>query len=245
MYKEGLVTEIHLWNFTWRDYNVSEREFNQEWIRKIAEQYSFVKVLESNENSFIPFYRFYSQNTSDQDVVIKADDDIVFVNVSEVKCFVKFVATTKEAFIVSTNVVNNGVIAYVQQCSGVIPLSLERMEYPSKGKSGTLWGSPEKAYYLHKYFVTHQEDFFQDAVFRYWARLSVNCFAYSGRNANKAYKLVSKDGDDEHQLTTVANKAGAVSLIYMRLVVAHATYHPQGDVEDWTERILGLYEDLK
>ncbi len=250
MYEQGLITEVHLWDFTGRDRNLTERALNKEWIESKAAQHKFVKVFHKTPgykgpSEFTEFYQYYAKNTSDQDVIVKLDDDIVFVNVSEVKCFVKFVAETTEAFTVSANVVNNGVIAHFQQALGSIPLDLGRMEYPSEGLFGILWGSSRKAYDLHKYFVTHQEDFFKDVVVRYWARLSVNCITYSGRKAEEVYRTVLKHSDDEQQLTTAVNKAGAVSLVYMRLVVAHLTFVGQSKPPERTERIKSLYENLE
>ncbi len=244
----GLITEVHLWDFTNRGKNTTDRKLNKEWIESKAKQHKFVSVLypkPQSVGSFNAFYEHYAQHTSEQDIVVKVDDDIAFVNVSEFKCFVKFVSETTEAFTVSSNIVNNGVIAHFQQALGSIPFSLGEMEYPSQGKFGTLWKSSSKAYDLHKYFVTHQEDFYKDAVVRYWDRLSINFIAYSGGNkAEEVYSMVQDSSDDEARLSTVANAAGAISVVYMRLVVAHVTFSGQSKPPDRTQEILALYEDF-
>ena len=227
LFEQGLITEVHLWDFTRRDKNLTERVLNKDWIKRKASQYKFVKVIHPKPQPvgfFNAFYQFYAQKASPKDVIVKVDDDIVFVNVSEFKCFVKFVAQTEEAFTVSANVVNNGVIAHFQQALGSIPMSLGEMEF----QGATLWQSSTKAYELHRYFTDHPEEFYKNIIIRYWMRVSINFIAYSGRKASDIYNVVCNSKDDGKEITvTASNNLGAVSLVYMRFVVAHVTFYKQ------------------
>ena len=86
-----------------------------------AEQHSFIRIFtppvpkDPKRDNWTPYYEYYAKNTADSDIVLKIDDDIVFVNTSEFKCFVRFVDESVDALLVSANVVNNGVIAHFQQ----------------------------------------------------------------------------------------------------------------------------------
>ncbi len=260
LHEAGLVTEVHLWDFTLRDKVASERRKNRRFIDAKAAQYDFVKIKDPTPSSsrifpgfskwkdelWYNFYKYYADNMNANDVLVKVDDDILYVNVSEFGCFTKYVHYEISAFTVSANIVNNGVVAHIQQKLGILPLDLGYLEYPHGGAYGSLWGSANQAYKLHKYFVEHMEDFYHDKLIRYRERLSINLLAYSGRVAQMAYETLRHHGGDEPGLTTYANVVlNVTNVIYMRLVAAHATFHGQSLTEpEKAQAILDLYRKL-
>ncbi len=173
------------------------------------------------------------------------DDDIVFVNISEFKCFVNYVHEMQDVLTVSANIVNNGVVAHMQQELGIVPSTLGRMEYAPGGMHGSLFESAAKCLKLHKYFLTHASNFRRPEIMRYKENLSINFIAYSGRRAKEIHQLVTADGrKDERAITTRANtKQGAISVVYMRLVVAHGTYEKQSlNNSNLGSEVIHLYE---
>ncbi len=257
LHQQGLVTEVHLWDFVHKGKNVpqSEMEPNRRWINEKAKQYDFVKVLTEpqdpscwpRQECFGSYYEYYGSHTKPNDVIVKVDDDTLFVNISEFKCFVKFVHESRDTFLVSANIVNNAVIAHMQQSLGILPRSVGDFEYPEGGLGlySSLYHSPEKAYSIHEYFLTHKSDFCQNKLLQIRQRLSINFVAYSQRNAKRVsdiHWLVYRnrwrhyafrpwwdhDAVDEAALTSYVNSVlREKEVVYMRLVAAHGSKSAQ------------------
>ncbi len=255
LHNAGLITEVHLWDFTANRGSKEEGKLNKEWLKKKAQEHNFVKVMTKAEGkfSFRDFYSHYADNLTAADVLVKADDDILWVNVSEFKCFVKYVHANTDEVLVNANVVNNAVTAHIQQKLGIIPKSVGDFEYPLGGRAGTLYHSPEKALALHKYFLSHKEIFFKDMIIQYMERMSINLFGVNYINAKIAFEITEyayrhhqyfKGALDEIALTAFANvHLQTKQVVYMRLVVAHGTF-----VQQWrrsikiTSQITELYK---
>ena len=248
LHKKGLITQVHLWDFTYRS-KPEEGKLDQEWMHTKAKQHDFIRIFTppvppGRKQNYRPFYEYYAKNVSKDDVITKVDDDIVWVNVSEFKCFVQFVAESVDTFLVSANVVNNGVVAHFQQKLGSIPHDLGTFEYPPRGAKGRLWESPVKALKLHEYFVSHKSDFYREGVFQFRERISINFIGFTGRHTPEMVNLVKEIGaDDEKALTTLANrKLKATEVVYMRLVTAHVTFNKQRSINpNISTPILNLY----
>ncbi len=190
LHRRGLITEVHLWDCTLKTPDPEERRQDKEWIKAKANEHAFVKYINAfaetqTEWSFYGWhsiYKYYGVNSNHDDIIVKVDDDIVFVNTTYFKCYVKYVHERTDVFTLSANVVNNGVIAFLQQKLGSIPLSWGYLDYPRarRGGYGTLWKSPDLAVRLHKYFIDHKRDFVKEEILRYHERLSINFIAYSG-----------------------------------------------------------------
>ncbi len=250
LHKNKIVNDVHLWDFTWTNANQSEREKDLEAIRTKVSNYDFVTLHRPNRNlpaSYIwaQFYKHYAEISSDNDVVVKVDDDIIFVNASEFKCFVNYVHEKQEVLTVSANVVNNGVVAHIQQLLGIVPFNVATLEYPKGGKLGSLWASAEKCFSLHKYFTEHPDNFWRPDIIRYKERMSINFIAFSGRRAKEVFVLTQDHGGDEAGITAFANtQMGATNVVYMRLVVAHASFGEQDkSYPKLNDKILTLYQN--
>lgn len=100
-------------------------------------------------------YQYYGANTAEYSdaVILKCDDDIVYFDLDKLEEYVSFRRSRDEFFMVSANVVNNGVCAFFQQRSGVIPQEDDAFELPPNGLCGTLWSDGAKAERLHRLFL--------------------------------------------------------------------------------------------
>jgi len=92
-------------------------------------------------------YQYYGANVDryQNDIFLKCDDDIVFFDLDRLAEFIDFRRRNTGYFLLSANVVNNGVCAYFQQASGAIPPGFDDYEMPRGGMCGSLWGSGAKA----------------------------------------------------------------------------------------------------
>ncbi|MGC3970583.1 MAG: hypothetical protein QM775_25585 [Pirellulales bacterium] len=68
-------------------------------------------------------YDYYAKRlkTFEDSLFLKCDDDIVYVELEKLSAFIEFRRAQRNYFIVSANVVNNGVCAYLQQSAGALP----------------------------------------------------------------------------------------------------------------------------
>jgi hypothetical protein len=184
--------------------------------------------------------------TSDQhkdDVFLKCDDDIVHFNLQRLAEFIAFRKQHPEFFLVSANVVNNGVCAHFQQQAGLIPPDMMECELPPGGMCGTVWGDGEKAGALHRHFLSDPSAFQQEdgAPIVWNERVSINFVALLGRDIAHIPDLMA---DDEHDLCYgVRKRARKSNCIYPGFVAAHLSFWKQ-DASMPLPELLESYEAL-
>mmetsp|Transcript_61373 Transcript_61373/g.176642 ORF Transcript_61373/g.176642 Transcript_61373/m.176642 type:complete len:394 (-) Transcript_61373:51-1232(-) len=155
------VDEVHLWNYTrtpedayfleslsWRPvYRVWHPAWREETdlyrYYKYREVYNFYR--RDSPNAAEPRWRPQWEGASGENtVIVKLDDDIVFVDVENFPCFVKYVRTHKDRFLVSANVVNNPVADFyrTQYVHGLIEEFPHLATYPYRMWQNSLFESP-------------------------------------------------------------------------------------------------------
>jgi len=190
-------------------------------------------------------YQYYGATADEyvDDVIVKCDDDIVYFDLDRFAEFIAFRRSHPEFFVVSANVVNNGVCAFFQQVDGIIPESEGAFELPPGGLCGTLWEKGKRAERLHRLFLNDPERF---AAARgepiVWnQRISINCIALLGADLPHIPDVMR---DDEHELCYGARKrAKKANCIYPRFVVSHLSFWKQ-DEEMNVKQTLDDYADL-
>ena len=230
---QGLITEVHLWDFTYRNRNQKEAEHNKQWIYNKSKQYSYIRVFSKPGFLWSTYYKHYANYQTNDSVILKVDDDIIWVNSSEFRCFVKFVHESKNVFLASANVVNNELIAFFQQSLGSFPKYLLNLPYPEGGEPGKLSSNAAFGYKLHKYFISHKSDFFKKNIIQFSERLNINFIAFRSENAKEINRYAYfdrkfKGAIDEVGLTRYAIQYfKKFEVAYMRFVVAHASFGRQ------------------
>ncbi|MFI6999096.1 hypothetical protein [Nocardia sp. NPDC050175] len=174
------------------------------------------------------FYRFYSVRAEyyADAVFLKCDDDVVYLQLDQLAEFIRFRRQEPNFFLVSANVVNNGVCAYYQQQSGAIPHDLMRLELPAQGFGGTLWASGTLASILHHHFLDDQRPFEEvpRAPIPWQDRLSINFISWLGTDLS----YMSAVDDDEHLLSVVIpGYLGRPNCIFPGFLVSHLSFFPQ------------------
>ena len=152
--------------------------------------------MDTCEKSWKNYYNYYNNPKFVDDIILKCDDDIVFIDLNKLPNFIKFVRDN-DYDLVFANTINNGVSAYYQQFKyGLIPKSLTNLEYVN-GWGGTLWENGKKANKVHNYFIENYKQFldynYNAEIIHIDVRYSINFFGYKG---NKWGKLINCYGDD-------------------------------------------------
>lgn len=185
-----------------------------------------------------PVYQYYAADAAAyaQTVFVKCDDDIVYVDLDELPRFIAFRRAHPELFLVSANVVNNGVCGHVQQRLGLVPERLMSLEMPAGGFRGSLWESGAKAAALHDWFLDDPAQFcgaakrLNEPIHRPEARFSINFVAWMGADLRH---FETRFQDDEVDLTTTLPRfLGRENAIYLPFVAAHLSFRPQEDGMD-------------
>lgn len=263
MLSKSLLQEVHVWDKT-------RNHQDRDWVHslesnstRVSESKSFGEIYKSYEN-FSPLCNATKEST----VLVKMDDDIVFVDVPAFPKFVNYFHTHPEMLIVHANTINNGVAAYwqAQHMPPSVLSSVRGIEaYPKDGNAGYLWSSPETALELHKLFVKRPDLFkwdepgdcirynaytknkYDDGSTKGQGRFSINLFAMRLSDINTIFDLVnSQNGKyggfgDEPALTTVATQRGHKECMYVPFNAAHLSFSNQGKIAD---DALPLYEQL-
>jgi hypothetical protein len=189
----------------------------------------FYPTLDKRYHPWNPVYRFYAERGGEyaDTVFIKCDDDIVYMDLERLSDFIRFRRQNPEYFLLSANVVNNGVCAYIQQQLGILPFGVAKLEMPPGGLKGSLWESGEKATAVHNYFLANADRFRRCGLetFAVNTRISINCIAWLGQDLPS---FDSRFLDDEFDLTvTLPNFLDRGNAIYLPFVASHLSFRPQ------------------
>ncbi|MBB6182137.1 hypothetical protein [Pseudorhizobium flavum] len=201
-----------------------------------------------NPNEQMPYYQAYDYYATrvekfDEAVFLKCDDDIVYIELDKLDEFIQFRRTNPHYFIVSANVINNGVCAYLQQAAGSIPTVVGDFEHPPGGFGGTLWESAERAAKLHAYFLGQDGQTLplSQSVVDWTERQSINFITWLGRDLRH---MALPQCDDEYALSVgIPTFLGRPSAIYSNFTVSHLSFGPQERGWDPTA-LINAYERL-
>jgi hypothetical protein len=205
--------------------------------------------MDTCEKTWKNYYNYYNDRAFVNDVIIKCDDDIVFIDIQKLPQFFE-VIKLNDYDLVFANTINNGVSAFFQQNKyNLIPKELMDLEYPHNGCGGSLWESGLKAERLHDYFIENFQTFIDynsnNDIIPITTRYSINFFGYKGC---KWYKIKQAcPYDDEHCLTVVYQRErGFKNVFYSDLYVSHLSFNRQlsdhMDLKRLREKYSKLYE---
>lgn len=213
-----------------------------------SQQHQNLFFMDPCEKTWKNYYEYYDKEEFKHDIIIKCDDDILFIDVPRLPSFFDFVREKKEIDIVFANIINNGVAAFYQQNKfKLIPKSLLELEYPAQGLNGSLWQSGDKAEILHKYFIENVDSFLKTSIkddFIYiFSRFSINFFAIRGEKWNKI-KDCYKDDELHLTVTFVQNERKMLNVLYPHLFVSHLSFYKQVETGIHVEQLQNKYDDL-
>jgi len=184
--------------------------------------------MDTCEKSWKNYYQYYTNK--DYDVILKCDDDIVFMDLNKLPSFIQCVKEN-DYDLVFANTINNGVSAHLQQEKyNLIPKELMHLEYPLEGLFGTLWENGKKAEILHHYFIDNIDSFlkydYKKEIIPIPTRFSINFFGYKCSKWDKIKDTVFID--DEYMLTVeYVKKHNFKNVFYSDFYVSHLSFFKQ------------------
>lgn len=247
-----MVNGIHIGEWSVQDVDtISEVYIKGGWgaSLEVAHRNAPIQRFIGSPGTQMPYnqaYQYYATNFTSyrNDIFLKCDDDIVFMDLERLDDFIQYRRHNPNYFILSANVVNNGVCAFFQQQAGSLPAEkVGYCENPPGGYQGSLWQSGERATIVHDYFLSLKEPKLPlaEAVIAYDARISINFISWLG---NDLIHLALPHGDDERFMSVdlpqlLRRPVG----IYSNFVVSHLSFGIQDPTMPIT-RLLNEYEKL-
>jgi hypothetical protein len=246
LYRKGVIHELHLWNFTRSD-------SDELWIKLEASKpylMHFTSIMSvKNKDSWREYYAHYTQEFYPNHIIIKADDDIVFIDTEKMPAFLnstKFNEKTHK--IMHPQIINNEVCLHFQQKQGIWP-----EKFPIVGGEGwgPLWGNGHIAQDLITHFISNRESFLKtscDSVVSvpHEMRVSINLFAITSANLNIFQNLaMHSHPDDEYMISVeLPKELGFFSGIDSNCFIIHAAFYKQRETGMDENEVLRLCEDV-
>jgi len=189
------------------------------------------------------FYSYLS-NFDDNDIIIKIDDDTLFIDPEGLKEALEVRWSDQSAFIMHSNCINNGICAYHQSESKIWKFKDERINmYPEGGIAGPLFLWPELTQKCHEQFL-EDVSIDSDNINNYKlgkniysnSRISINFTFFLGRDRNH---LVGINEQDEYLLSSkIPQNLGRSNMIIGDFITSHYSYGVQ-------EPLLSRFDFLK
>jgi len=200
--------------------------------------------MDTCEKSWKNYYNYYNNKKFEDDIIIKSDDDIVFIDLNKLAKYIDFIKNN-DYDLVFANIINNGMSAYYQQnIYNIIPKDILELEYPIPTCS--LWESGKKAEILHAYFVKNYKKFldynYNNEIIPIDCRFSINFFGYKGKNW---YKIIDCYEDDEYKLTVeYVDTKNFKNILYSDCYVSHLSFCTQNESGIDLNKLLDYYNRL-
>lgn len=252
----GLVHDYHAWNF-------AKQPSDEAWLRRTFPEVPQERVGMPGEprTCLVPvadrkkwgeYYQHYTKERYPNSIVIKCDDDIVFIDTRRFADFIRTRAQRKDVLFMFPTIINNEICAWYQQLAGLLPEErVGRMRYHPVG-FGSLWDDGHKTQRLHDFFLSDPDGFCDRAaslpadarvqLMKINDRISVNFFAVLSEDLD-AYQMVG--WDDEKDLSQVIPGRVAKPIgIDSGLTVAHLAFFRQRETGLDVDRALRDYVSL-
>jgi hypothetical protein len=235
--KRKLVHEVHMWDYT---RNAEDAAF----LQKACSHFTI--LVPNSKEKFADYYKYYrsSRYPDPETVLIKCDDDIVYIDVSRFKAFVDARRALKDAVIFSPSIINNPVCGAIQLKRGVLP------GFKPEDFDMTVEGGRK----IHKYFLKSQKLFMKDsfATDRFseipWTmqwRFNINFIAILGKDLDLLFDNEYVGDDDELFLGIQAPRyLKRCIYIDMHFVAAHMAFTSQRNNGFDETPFLQKYADL-
>ena len=253
--KENIIDEYHMFNFSrnMEDNLYIKNEFN----RLISVFPSRVFLYNNNhiqENipyqkvDWSPFYSKFSNELSDEkSVIIKCDDDILFIDIYALKDAIQDRWNDKKSFLIHSNCINNGVCAYYLK-DKFSKISHKISAFPKGGLLGILFEKPEFAYAMHSDFtnellsdLNNINKYIIDDVY-FTTRISINFILIHGQDVKH---LINVKTDDEYELSSkIPERLLRPNKIKGDLITSHYSYKLQDRILMSRHELIENYEKL-
>lgn len=177
------------------------------------------------------YYDEYARAEYASSVIVKCDDDIVFMDVARMGAYLDAAEASQPNEILYANVINNNTIAYLQQnVFGTLPRELGMIDPRADGR---LWQSAEMAEAVHRFFLIHHKRLCAEVPDKPTHSLrefytSINFLAMHGTVFVRLLAWLKRPvTDDEREINMAVQFGQLLATLYRPFYVSHLSYFKQ------------------
>ena len=232
--------EVHLWNYTRSD-------TDNVWLKGLNKnKYIIYEPKNKNGWQWEEYYDYYCNQAeyNENDIIIKCDDDIVFI---DIECFDDFINQIDDKHIYFPNIVNNDVCAYIQSKNKVHEL-LKNIRHINRGDIAPLsnwYTSYDKAKLIHTHFLSNTKNYIISGPNIIWnSRISINFYGSEFSYIKKIYSLFVNRRyriDDENFFAYICKDSQFNHIIVPNFVVSHFSFGDQNSLCLANEFLINYY----
>jgi hypothetical protein len=258
--KETILNEYHMFDFSRniQDHYFIKEEYNRLiniyphriFLHNSIENYDKLKNKEIKKSltDWSPFYKTLATKLYDEkSIIIKCDDDILFIDIYGLKSALEDRWKDKESFLIHSNCINNGLCGYYLREKFPM-LKTQLSIYPKGGLLGVLFEKPELAYAMHLQFlkdinnnISNLNNYVIDDV-NISSRISINFILINGEDVKY---LENVSTQDEYELSSkIPEELLRKNKIKGDLITSHLSYQMQDKFILSKNDIINQYNEL-
>jgi hypothetical protein len=258
--QETILNEYHMFDFSRniKDHYFIKEEYNRLiniypnriFLHNSIENYDKLnnKEIKKSQTNWCPFYKTLATKLYDKNsVIIKCDDDILFIDIYGLKSALEDRWKDKESFLIHSNCINNGLCGYYLRDKFPM-LKAQLSIYPKGGLLGVLFEKPELAYAMHLQFlkdinnnISNLNNYIIDDVY-ISSRISINFILIRGEDVKY---LENVSIQDEYELSSkIPEELLRKNKIKGDLITSHLSYQMQDKFILSKNDIINKYNEL-
>ena len=257
---QNIINEYHIFDLS---HNLIDSTYLLDEYNRLSSLYKnriFIhnhsenKILLMNEsknigrNDWSPFYSIISKESFyENSVIIKCDDDILFIDIIGLKNAIQDRINDKYSFLIHSNCINNNICTFYQK-DKFAHLTKYLEKYPKGGILGILFENPKIAYSIHDYFlenclqkIDNLYNFIVDDVYIN-TRISINFILINGEDCKY---FENTKYDDEYELSSYfPEKLMRPNKIKGDFITSHYSYALQEKTLNMNNNLMLKYNKL-
>jgi hypothetical protein len=216
------------------------------YIKSIEKQYDFIRIKYPTVpvNNSASIYSFFADYIDPNEIYIRLDDDIVFIESGSLKRLFDARIEDTSSFLLYGNIINNAIITHIHQRAGNFDFSYGKARYDCLCDTG--WKDPNFAENIHREFLKKypagHKFTIPDWILYDYERVSINVISWRG---DEFLKFSGKVGENEEDWLSVhqPNFIGKQNRIIGDTLFVHYAFYTQRGHIDSTD-LLQQYEKL-
>lgn len=238
-------TQWHLWKNT---SNVDDIRY----MESLARRYSWIKVVDFQGSNpgrgNLNIGGFFQHACVPGSIYLRLDDDIVYLDPNFIESMFRYRMTHIGPPLVYSQIVNNNVIAHLQQKAGLLPPDLPPIE---RACMGNAWRTPKIAERIHRQFLAdcrvpgklQRWMSLPNATFDDYVRVSINCICWFGADFQKFNCKLGHDDEEQWLSVDLSQQNKSPHVMFGGAICAHYAFYTQRPELDKTD-ILQQYARL-
>jgi len=245
----NIITDVHIWNY-------AKTEDDSSFIKTLSDKYTIL-TPEILTNGWYEYYDYYiNSDFKDDDILIKCDDDIVYIDIDNFKKYLNNINLSDEndRNLYYPNIINNDVCAHIQSLNGVhslLPKVDENLKQDGCQIPLSTWcgwfTKTELADKIHNEFLNDKEKFILNIPNIKWnSRVSINMFAGNFKTIKESFEIFKKIGNNDDETFMSARRClieNHNNIIVPYCTVVHFSFNPQL-TQDLDDKYLHKYDRL-